>query len=59
MTTLRGMAEHRFSIVYNEHFTLLWYFYYTKMTTAWPVHTNANLFFDKKKNTKLVNIWPS
>ena len=26
MTTLRGMAEHRFQNVYNkQHFTLLWY----------------------------------
>ena len=29
------------------------------MTTAWPVNTNANLFFDKKKNRKLANIRPS
>ena len=24
-------------------------------TTAWPIYTNANLFFDKKKNRKLTN----
>ena len=29
------------------------------MTTAWPVYTNANLFFDKKKKKKLANIQPS
>ena len=29
------------------------------MTTARTVYTNANLYFDKKKNRKLANIWPS
>ena len=28
-------------------------------TTAWPVYTNANLFFDKKKKKELANIRPS
>ena len=27
------------------------------MTTAWPIYTNANLFFDKKKNGKLAQIY--
>ena len=29
------------------------------MTTACPVYTNTYLFFDKKKNSELANIWRS
>ena len=31
----------------------------TITTTAWTIYTNANLFFDKKKNRELANILPS
>ena len=34
MITLWGMAEHRFSIVFNkQHFTLLWYFYHLRVNS--------------------------
>ena len=31
----------------------------TLTMTAWPVYTNTNLLFDKKKKKKLANIQPS
>ena len=51
MITLWGMAEHRFSIVFNkQHFTLLWYV--NNDDCSLDHLFKCKFVFDKKKNNK-------